>query len=201
MKTARCLVVGALLLVTSCSRTFSKAAERVEPLPKIIWLSHHDLVVADWERILLSTNGTQVFVSSKPGIAFPERELVPIYVPTLPPELKITGMRVCYSIIGNHPDTKVHRLSLAQFEGTSAGYVVRMEDTTAGSGAPPPPPGGFAWDDPNGFLCVDSSVKGVCLDPATGTISADTGVQLGDQDDRLAIMAIGLSYDTACTPP
>jgi len=165
-------------------------------------------VVADWERIKLSTNGTDVFVDLKTGIpiTFPEQDLIPIFVPTLPPGIHISGMRVCYGIVGNHPDTKVHRLRLAQFDNaqvqsgtTWPGYIVKMEDGGAGAAAPVPPPGGFKYDDRNGFVCVDST-QPVCLDPGKGTIGAFTGVQIGDADDRVVFRAIGLRYDSTCTP-
>ena len=177
----------------------------------IIWLNHHDLVIDNSGRINLATNGTDIFVATNPGVTFPDQELISLFVPTLPPGHNITGMRVCYAIIGDHPNTKVHRLRLTQFDnsltgpgaaaGLYPGYVVRLEDTSTGSAAPIPPPGGFAYDDGKGFLCVDStSVGQPCLDPSKGTISADTGVQFGDANDHILIEAIGVRYDTTCTP-
>lgn len=212
MERARYCLAAALLLSACCAHKPKLPPPGGTPPGTtgqgIIWLNHHDLVVADWERITLSTNGTAVFVDLKTGVStpFPEQDLIPIFVPTLPPGEKITGMRVCYAIVGNHPDTKVHRLRLAQFDNAQAlggttwpAYVIKMEDLGAGNSAPTPPAGGFAFNDRNGFVCVDST-QPVCLDPGNGTISADTGVQLGDQDDRIVFMAIGLHYDSTCTP-
>ena len=178
------------------------------PPQGIIWLNHHDLVVKDTDRITSSTNGTSVFLTPKPGIAFPERDLVPIHASTLPPGFYITGVRVCYGIVGDHADTEVHRLRLAQFDSDWAGgpiwpgYVVRLEATNTGSLAPTPPPGGFAYDEGAGFVCVDSAsdTGQPCLDPGKGTVAAETGVQIGDQDDRLVIQAVGVHYDLTCTP-
>lgn len=173
----------------------------------IIWVDPHDMVVADWERITLSTNGTDVFIDTKPIVTtFPEADLVPIYVPTLSPGLNVTGIRVCYGIVGHDANTKVERLRLAQFDPTSGGgthwpgYAVMLEDLSAGSAAPTPPSGGFAFDDPAGFVCVDSEPS-VCLDPDRGTISAAIGTQFGATDDRLVVTAVGLHYDASCTPP
>lgn len=179
------------------------------PTTGIIWLNHHDLVVSPHERITLSTNGTDVFVKPKAGIAFPERELVPVYVSTIPPGFNVTGIRVCYGIVGDQATTKVRRLRLAQFRmdmvgsGTSwPGYLIKMEDSSAAGQAPTPPAGGFSFGDPDGFVCVDSigSEWQPCLDPGKGTIAATTGVQIGDQDDHLVIQAIGVHYDRSCTP-
>src|SRR5262245_11968725 len=171
----------------------------------IIWVDQHDMVVSESDRIKLSTNGTAVFVDTKPGIVFPENDLVPIFVPTLSPGLNITGIRVCYGIVGSHPDTEVHRLRLAQFDPSSGGgtywpgYLVKMEDVSTSSQAPTPPAGGFAFGDPAGFVCVDSTAP-ACLDPNNGTIDASIGVQFGATGDRLVVMAVGLHYDSSCTP-
>ena len=115
----------------------------------IIWLNHHALVVTDTDRIRLGTNSTVVFVEPKSGISFPERHLLPIYISARTPGYKITGMRVCYGIIGDHPDTEVHRLRLTQFDydaqvgGTVwPRYIIKLEDTNTGSLAPTPPAGG-----------------------------------------------------------
>ena len=174
----------------------------------LIWLNHHDMVVSPTEGVMLSTNGTVVFVNPKTTGSFPKNEMVGIFTPTLPPGHYITGMRVCYGIIGNHADTEVHRLRLTQYESVGAtsgsrwpAYLVRMEDTSTGSLAPNPPAGGFAYNDPAGFTCVDStSAGGLCLDPAKGTIGAHPGFQFGNADERIAVMAIGLHYDRSCTP-
>jgi hypothetical protein len=171
----------------------------------MIWLNHHDLVQDNSNRYTIGTNGTAVFIDSRPGITFPDEELISIFVPTLSPGLYVTGMRVCYGIVGNHPDTEVHRLRLGRFDTASGGgtfwpgYLIMLEDVSTFSAAPTPPAGGFAFGDPNGFLCVDSKPD-VCLDPAKGTINASTGVRLGDADDRIVILAVGLRYDATCTP-
>jgi hypothetical protein len=181
------------------------------PSQGIIWLNHQDLVLDNAGRIRLGTNGTDVFVDTNPGITFPDQEFLPIYVPTLPPGYYVTGMRVCYAIVGDNAATKVHRLRLSQFDGSRTGpraaaglypgYIVRLEDSSAGNAAPIPPAGGFAFDDGKGFVCVDSATAGQpCLDQGKGTISADTGVQFGDATDRIVIEAIGVHYDTTCTP-
>ena len=67
---------------------------------------------------------------------------------------------------------------------------------------PNPPAGGFAYNDPAGFICVDSSpgMWQPCLDQSNGTVGADIEFTFGDADDHIVIMAVGLQYNTACTP-
>ncbi len=175
----------------------------------IIWVNHHDMVVADWMSVTLDNNGTTLFVKPRNTGTFPKRQMLSIYVPTIPPGYNITGLRVCYGIVGDQADTEVDHLRLGQYQvgGSTSGsnwpgYLIRLEDTTVGNQAPNPPAGGFAFGDAAGFVCVNSSSDqwSPCLDQNNGTVNASIGFQVGDADDRIAIMAVGLHYDMSCTP-
>lgn len=174
----------------------------------ILWIRHHDMVVSDTAPVTLSNNGTVLFVKPKNIGTFPWKSMQSIHVPTIPPGHHITGLRVCYGIVGDQAATEVGHLRLTQFQaggsttGNWPGYLIRLEDATVGSQAPNPPAGGFGYNDEAGFVCVNSShiQWQPCLDQSNGTVGAGVSFQFGDADDHIAIMAIGLQYDTACTP-
>lgn len=174
----------------------------------VLWLNHHDMVVADSMSVTLGNNGTTLWVKPKTGGTFPKKQMLGIHTPTIPPGHYITGLRVCYGIVGNHADTEIEHLRLAQYQvggsttGNWPGYRISLEDTSVGSQAPNPPPGGFAYNDAAGFACVNSgsSTWRPCLDPNNGTISARMEFKFGDADDYIGVMAVGLDYDKLCTP-
>lgn len=175
----------------------------------ILWLNHHDMVVSKTMRVTLDNNGTTLFVKPKTGGTFPKRQMLAIHVPTISPGYNITGLRVCYGIIGDQMTTEIEHLRLSQYQVSGStsgsnwpGYLIKLEDTTVGNQAPNPPVGGFSYGEAAGFVCVNSSSEQwqPCLDQNNGTVAADIGFQFGDADDKIAIMAVGLHYDMSCTP-
>ena len=57
-----------IVLLSACCPKQPPPAPSASPWPKqgVIWVNQHDLVVSPSARITLGTNGTAVFVNSKP---------------------------------------------------------------------------------------------------------------------------------------
>lgn len=202
----RWLAAGLLAINVGCTPKLP-AGDGALPARGFLWLDHHTLQVSDSIPIELSTNGTQVFVQPRAGGPPPGQRMLSVHAPALSPGLNVAGVRICYAVIGDKPETKVFRLRLAQGRYASSpppspyGYVVAMDADNVAALSPTPPPGGFSYNDPVAFVCVTSEVvTPPCLDPTHGTISAGIGVEFGDADDRLVINGIGLQYDRTCTP-
>jgi len=196
-------------LVVSGSACCPRQPADVAHLPDtgFVWVDHHALAESASVPIDISTNGTQVFVAPRPGGPPPGQRLLTVFAPAVSPGLHVTGVRVCYAVIGDKPETKVFRLRLAQGRYANSpppspfGYVIAMDADNVAALAPTPPSGGFTYNDPAAFVCVTTELPSPpCLDPTAGPILAGIGVQFGDQDDRLVINGIGLRYDRSCVP-
>ncbi|MFN8644843.1 MAG: hypothetical protein U0802_25435 [Candidatus Binatia bacterium] len=164
----------------------------------VIWVDHASLIDSDpdWDQLVLSSNGTDVFFKARsgPGLTFPagETPLHGVFIQSHP-GLKITGVIACVAAQGDKNDTQLLRLRLSQFDATARGYVVKLEAPVSTSPPVGPP------DAPGSFACVDTGSK-VCLDSTAGTIDVSLGVQVGDADDAIRLRALGVHYDTGCTP-
>lgn len=180
----------------------------------LIWIEHLELGFATSE---LSPNivfgpspGVDLNVESNPANAispFPRSRHLTAYVNAPPAGYYVNGVRLCYGILGNDVNTKVTRLRIIQFDETATdggtiapGYIVRLEDTSAGALAPTP---STTFDDFSAFECIDSindtnsDTPGTpaCIETDTGTLGVGVEAQVGDEDDRIYIRALALRYD------